>query len=79
MTCPDNNCEFSIVVDTANINKTPDDLITIPIQYKAFTHENTDNIIALQFVLMGLPNDITSGEVSFSLHAATGTINYEFI
>ena len=70
MTCPDNTCEFLVSVDTGSITKTPDDLIVIPVQYKASTNANSDNIIALQFVLMGLPNDITSGEVSFSLAAA---------
>ena len=78
MTCPDNTCEFSVIVDTASIVKTSPDQIVVPIKYIAKTEANSDSVIALQFVLMGLPNDITSGEVSFSLNAAAGTINYEF-
>ena len=78
MTCPDNTCEFSVIVDTASIVKTSPDQIVVPIKYLAKTEANSDSVVALQFVLMGLPNDITSGEVSFSLNAAAGTINYEF-
>ncbi len=53
MTCPDNTCNYDLLIDTASIVQNAND-ITIPVNYIS----TDSNIIGFQFFLKGIPSGV---------------------